>query len=630
MHLRLKTTNHHLTIKNRERETRIFNARLIVSISVVMLLTLLLLCRLFYLQIIQHRYYTTLSEQNEIDLVPIAPRRGLIYDRHGELLANNIPVFSLMATRSKISHLTQALKDIQQVTPLSENDLEQFNKHVKERRRFEQTPLKLKLSEEEVAKFSLDQFRFPGFSLNVQLIRQYPFSNSIAHVIGYVGRINEKELAQLDAANYSATHFIGKTGIERYYESALHGKVGYQKVEIDASGRIIRDLSTTYPIRGIDLYLTIDKTLQNTAEEALSPHRGAIVALNPKTGEVLALVSEPSYNPSLFIGGITVKDFQALLLDKSHPLYNRTIHGVYPPGSTIKPFIAIAGLDSGLITSQFQIFDPGWYQLPHTSHIFHDWKKTGHGWTNLSKAIIESVDTYFYDLAHKIGIQRIDAMLQQFGFNEKTGIDLPHELEGNIPSPEWKWRYRGKSWYPGDTVLTGIGQGYVLTTPLQLAVATSVLANHGVRYRPHLLYCARFANGKIYWPSLKQQAFIKLKNPHDWDTIIQAMSKVTTEGTGTLFGKSSYSIAAKTGTAQVIRHDEDHPNNYIPERFRNNSVFIAFAPIENPKIVIAVVVENSPDAPIVARKILDDYLLHHHGPNVAEPPTVTSRNTYAP
>lgn len=609
------------TIKNRIKEMRLFKHRLIVAIVIVGILSTLLIGRLIYLQICQHRYYTTLSVKNEIELVPIDPRRGLIFDRNGMLLAKNMPVFSLVVIPDKTQDLRQEIKELSNIIELSNNNLLQFNQQLKQRRRFEQIPLKLKLTDAEVALFAVNRYRFPGILVKAQLMRSYPLGYAFAHTLGYVGRINEQDLEQINPTNYAATNFIGKIGVEKYYELPLHGYVGYKKIETDASGQTVRTLSETKSLRGNDLYLTVDTGLQIAAETAMGNNRGAVVAIQPQTGQILALVSQPAYDPNLFVQGISQKDYQALRSDKDFPLYNRTIRGLYAPGSTIKPFIALIALDDGVTNATRRMYDPGWYQVPNTNHIFYDWKKLG--WVNLSTAIIQSCDTYFYNLAHKLGIKRLDDILNIFGFGQLTNIDIGEELAGNVPTPEWKMQSHGSAWYPGDTVQAGIGQGFIQVTPLQLAAGAATIANRGLWIQPHLLYAMKMPNDTYRYPPLITKQ-ITLKNSHTWDVIINAMQKVVTQGTGYHFGHSAYSVAAKTGTAQVIRmqRDANNKNKVIPVKLRDNSLFIAFAPIKHPEIAIAVVVENNDAASAIARKVLDYYLLKekNHKTIVPSPP----------
>jgi penicillin-binding protein 2 len=596
------------TVKNRSKETHLFKGRLIVAVAFVALLAVVLVGRLIYLQCFQYQHFVTLSKNNEIDLVPMAPRRGLIYDRNGVVLAQNVPVFSLMVVPSKVKDLKTSLDELKKIIDLDDKDIEQFDAQLKQHRRFEEIPLKLELTKPEVARFSVNRYRFLGMSVKAQLIRHYPWGNVLAHVVGHIGRINENELKHINQADYADTHFIGKLGIEKSYEHELHGTVGYRKVEKDATGRIVRTLDEIPPMRGDDLYLTIDSHLQIAATKALEHYRGAVVAVQPTTGDILALVSQPTYNPNLFINGISHQDYLKLQNDKSYPLYNRALRGLYAPGSTIKPFIALAGLDSGVITTQSRMFDPGWYKLPNVEHIYHDWRLHGHHWVDLTKAIVQSCDTYFYDLAYKLGIKRISAMLDQFGFGQLTDIEVQEELAGNLPTPAWKLKTHGKRWYVGDTIVVGIGQGYLQVTPLQLATATAILANRGIGFKSHLLYAFRHPGQDIVYSEPMAKSAVLLKSERYWNVVIDAMVKVITEGTGHRFGTADYAVAAKTGTAQVVNvRYSISDKSLIPERFRNNSVFIIFSPVKKPEIALAVLVENSDDAPIIARKVLDYY-----------------------
>ena len=603
--------NGSFTLKDRTREKYMFRNRLIIAIIMIIFLSFLLIYQFINLQIFQRQYYTTLSKKNQIDFSPIPPRRGLIFDRNGVLLADNIPAFSLMMTPNKKDEMQKTIAELSKIIKITPDDIENFNKQAKQHRRFEQIPLKLKLTEQDVASFSTNRYRFPDVSVQAALLRTYPLSNAMSSVLGYVGRINEYELQYVDTTNYAATNFIGKLGIEKYYEKELHGTVGYRQVETDASGQTVRILKNIPSVSGKNLYLTIDSRLQLAAQKALGQNHGAVIAIQPSTGQVLALVSNPSYDPNLFVNGISQKDFNRLQHDPAHPLYNRTLRGLYPPGSTIKPFIATEALNANITNTEFTLFDPGWYKLPNSSHVFHDWKPGGHGWVNISKAIIESCDTYFYDLAHKMGIDRIDDILGQFGFDKPTGIDMCEELAGNIPSPEWKMKNRGLPWYPADTILSGIGQTFMQVTPMQLATATATLANHGVRFRPQLLFATQADDEQIIYTHPITETPVVLKQDIYWETIINAMQNVITEGTGYSFGHPSYSVAAKTGTAQVVNSREnDNAADNIPIQLRNNSVFIAFAPIQNPKIAISVVIENSHDAIRISREIMDSYLLN--------------------
>lgn len=625
----------YLTLKNQQQEIRLFRHRLLVVVFFIAILCFLLILRLAYLQIIQGSFYDTQSRQNSINLVPIPPARGLIYDRNGLLLVENIPVFSLEVTPSKTTDLEQELQDIQKIIPLSDSDLQEFQREKREHRPFQDITLKLKLSEVEIAKFAVNRYRFPGFSVQGQLIRSYPFQDSFAAAIGYVGRINAKELSEIDPENYADTYFIGKTGIEKFYEDTLHGQIGYQRVETDAHGQVVRKLDTTPSTPGKNLYLTIDANLQQAAKIALNNQAGAIVAIDPNNGQVLAMVSQPNFDPNLFVQGISQADYQTLVQDPLRPLYNRTVRGLYPTGSTIKPFIGLEGLDSNTITPDYKIFDPGWYKIPGTTHIFHDWQESGHGWVNIQKAITVSCDTYFFNLAYNLGITPIDSIATMFGFGQKTGIDLPHELAGTIPSPDYKMRATGQRWYPGDTVNSVIGQGFWQATPLQLASAAATLAMHGVRYQPTLVYGISQGNNPtqmIVNPPHSLPPVI-LKDPNNWDIIINAMQQVIPFGTGYAFGRTPYTVAAKTGTAQVISVDlPEHGPANVSKFHLSNSMFIAFAPVDHPQIAIEVTVEHAPGAAAaVARKVIDYYLItEKHWQPTPPAPTASNKTVKSP
>ena len=603
------------TLKNRRHEKRIFTHRLIVVYIFIALLVGFLIGRLFYLQIFEHKKYTTLSQKNQLNIIPIPPTRGVIYDRNGVLLAENIPAYNLEIIPDHVKNLTQTIEKLQQLVPSIDNeDVKTFDKLKRQHRSFDSIPLHLSLTPEEVAVFSVNQYRFPGVSIKARLIRHYPLKELFSHVLGYVARISQTEWEKLDRVNYSATNFIGKIGIEKYYENILHGTVGYEQVETDASGRIVRTLHRKAPEPGQELYLTIDSRLQQTAEEALGENRGAVIAIIPDTGEIVAMVSKPGYNPNLFVRGIPQKVFNELARSPDQPLYNRAIRGQYPFASTIKPFFAIGALEQGIVSSTYKIYDPGWFKLPTSSHRYRDWRKGGHGWVDVTLAIIVSCDTYFYNLASLTGIIRMGSTLRKFGFGQLTGIDMGEELPGLVASPEWKRAVKGASWYPGDTIATGIGQGYMLTTPLQLASGVAAISQHGKRYTPHLLLKTRTPDGDIQLSSFAEKPSVELKHYEIWDKIIRAMEMVIKDprGTGGRFGRDArYSAAIKTGTAQVftVKQNEDIKKKQLPAHLRDHSLLIGFAPVDEPQIAVAVLVENSHEASFVARKVIDAYLL---------------------
>lgn len=595
-----------------ESQHQLFRINLLVAFIII--LSLILILRLAFLQISEFKKYQTLSLKNQMSIIPIAPPRGVILDRNGVLLAENIPVYVLEIIPEHVKNMEHTLTELQKLLPsITNEDIINFRKIQKQNRAFVPIPIKLKLTQEEVALFAINQYHFPGISIKGHLMRHYPLDEITAHVLGYVGRINIQELKTVDPINYRATNFIGKAGIEKYYEDILHGKVGYQMVETDVSGRTLRIVDKINPVSGVKLYLSLDTRLQKAAYEALKDKRGAVVAINPKNGEVLAMVSSPSFDPNIFVGGVSSKEYKKLSNTLQRPLFNRAVRGVYPPASTIKPFIGLAGLDKGFVTTKTTIYDPGKFKLPTASHIYRDWKKTGHGMINFKRAITVSCDTYFYHLGNKMGISTIEDMLVQFGLGHLSHIDLYEEAAGIVPSLRWKKQTKGVTWYPGDTLITAIGQGFMLATPLQMANATASLGQHGQRFRPHLL--TKIVNSdkneiKEYKPI--EEYPIRIKDKENWDIVAKAMHHVLTsnEGTGYRFGRNPpYPVAGKTGTAQVFSGRQYEKTKYenIPEALRDNSLFIAFTPVENPEIAIAVVVENDVAASVVARKVLDTY-----------------------
>lgn len=619
-----------IPIKNHQREIQLTAQRALILLIAICVLIFLLIIRLGFLQIYKHDVYTTLSTQNWLDLVPIEPSRGLIYDRNGVLLADNTPVFSLDVIPDKVTDLEKTITTVKKIIELTDNDIIQFRKQLKQHRRFDEIPLKLRLTEEEVATFAENQHLLPGVIVQARLIRRYPFGETFSHVLGYVGRINAEELSEIDQTNYSASHYIGKLGIEKYYEDELHGNVGYQEIESDASSRPVRILKEIKPVTGKNLYLTLDSGLQLVGEKALEGHRGAVVAIEPSTGQVLAMVSKPGYDPNLFVIGISQKDYQALQTSLDRPLFNRALRGLYPLASTIKPYLALEGLNSDVITPEDTIYDPGWFELRPDSHRFRDWLRTGHGSVDLNAALVNSCDVYFYTLSSKLGIRRMDNILNQFGFGNTTGIDLDDEVSGIVASPEWKRKTRGTRWYEGDTIISAIGQGYMQATPLQLASAVATLANRGQRFMPQLLLGEQLPN-QVYAP---QQPIpvdnVKIDDKEVWDTVINAMRDVvnTPHGTAYKLGRNSpYIIAGKTGTGQVIatkRRDNERDNqNLLPERLRDHHLFIAFAPIDKPKIAIAIISENSYITLDVAKAMFDYYLGNKQ--NVRQPETKTEQ-----
>ena len=467
-------------IISHQTETALHQLRLNILVTLVIICSLFLVLRLAYLQFSQYKRFATLSLQNQMSITPIAPTRGIIVDRNNVVLAENTPVYALEIVPEHVENMQTTLQQLKQLLPsITDDDIEHFHRTRKQTRRYLPVPFKLKLNEEEVAIFATHQYAFPGVSIHAHLMRSYPLGDIASHVLGYVGRINADELKRIDSTNYRATHFIGKTGIERFYEDKLHGRVGYQHVETDVSGRTVRVLSKQAPVSGAKLKLTLDARLQTRAHQALQGKEGAAAVIDVRDGSILALVSVPSYDPNLFVHGITQKDYAKLVNAPEKPLFNRSIRGLYPPASTIKPFIALAGLEKEVITEESKIYDPGWFRLPGVSHTYRDWKRGGHGTMRLKRAITVSCDTYFYHLGNKLGISAIEDMLIHFGFGQLTQVDLKEEIPGLVPNPQWKRQTRGVSWYTGDTLITAIGQGSMLATPLQLANAAPIFYSNG-------------------------------------------------------------------------------------------------------------------------------------------------------
>ncbi|CUS40203.1 Penicillin-binding protein 2 (PBP-2) [hydrothermal vent metagenome] len=576
--------------------------------------------RMSYLQIELHEKYKNLSENNRVQLRPLAPNRGLIYDRNGVLLAENIPSYSLTIVAERVRDLDQTLTFLNDLIEISERDREQFDKRLKFRRRpFEPVVLRYRLSEEEIAKVLVNRFYLPGVDVEAQLVRHYPNGNAFAHVLGYVGRINEKDQALLDTdpdvkRRYSATQYIGKTGVERRYEEDLHGEVGYQKVETNARGRILSVIEQQDPIPGKDLTLHLDARLQTLAEKEMTGRRGAVVAIEVATGGIVALYSNPTFDPNSFVTGISHKDYSDLRDDPDQPLFDRATRGQYPPASTLKPFIGLAALNAGTTNWNDSIRDQGWYKLDNDERLYRDWKRGGHGRVDLERAVVESCDTYFYDVAVRTGIDGITPFLAQFGFGRDMTLDVISALPGLLPDRDWKKAHRRGSWYAGDTVNLGIGQGFMLTTPLQLATATAVLANRGKWQIPRLIYAHNEVEDVIEHGDIPD---IQLRNPDNWNRMFNAMANVISGQHGTarrLLSNMQFPMAAKTGTAQVvgIKQDEEYDSEALRERLRDHALFIAFAPVDNPQIAIAVIVENGESAgktagPI-AQSIINEYL----------------------
>ena len=613
--------NNNQTLKDHFYETQIFSQRVLVASLIMFFLLILLLSRLVYLQITNQQHYATLSEKNRVSIRPIPPSRGLIFDRNGILLAQNLPSFTLEIIPEHVDDLDKTLEMLSQLISISKEDIILFHKNRLKKRRFDGVPLRFRLNEEEVAKISVQQNNLPGVTIKAQLSRHYPQGKLAAHAVGYVSRINEAELRKLNASNYSATTHIGKVGIERTYEDTLHGEVGFQHVETNAQGRVLRILDRTLPISGKNLYLNLDSKVQAIAEQSLEENNGALVAIDPRNGAVLAMVSMPAYDPNLFVHGISSKNYKALSTSAERPLFNRALRGQYPPGSTIKPFIGLAGLELKVLQSHDEIDCPGWYMLKNDERRYRDWKKEGHKHTDLNKAITESCDVFFYDLALNLGIDNMSSYLANFGLGQKTGIDLRGELSGLNPSREWKRRHRNLPWFPGETLITGIGQGFMLTTPLQLATATAAISTYGNRFKPRMVYAIQDEQkSPLIETDPKPIKSAPISEEKNWHTVLGAMKNVVHSLFGTARGikyNLKYTIGGKTGTAQVfgIAQDAEYKKEDIAKKLQDHALFIGFAPYENPRIAVALIVENgggggSVAAPIV-RKVMDQYLLNN-------------------
>ena len=613
-------------VTDHSHQARLFRRRALVAAVLCLLMILALLGRLAWLQVVEYSHFADLSENNRIRLMALPPNRGLIYDRNGVVLAENRPTFHLEITPEQVDDIDKLLEELGKIVELREQDIKQFKRDLRNNRPFESISLRSRLNDDEVARLAVNRHRFPGMDISARLSRYYPHKHLTAHVVGYVGRINEKELKTIDVGNYRGTSYIGKTGLEKYYEQALHGQTGQQNVEVNAEGRVLKVLDKTPPTPGQDLVLGLDIELQQVAEQQLGDLAGAIVAMDVKTGDVLVYLSKPSFDPNLFVHGISVKKYRELQHGVDKPLFNRALYGQYPPGSTYKPFTALAGLETRVMRANEDVLCTGYYQLPNDEdHKYRDWKKDGHGHTDVTDAIEQSCDVYFYELSYRLGIDRMHAFLARFGFGEKTGIDLYGERSGLLPSREWKKRVHGKIWYPGETLIAGIGQGYMLTTPLQLAMATTALANRGTLVSPRLVTELRSVDGETLEAMPVRRRDIKLKQSYNWDIINRAMRKVVHGPLGTARAtgwKIKFKMAGKTGTAQVfsIGQDEEYDAETVKRKLRDHALFIGFAPYKNPRIAVAVIGENgehgSAAAPIAAaimQRYFDKYPLPGSG-----------------
>ena len=614
--------------------------RALFAFIVIILLLLILLVNLADLQIANFSYYSTKSNNNRIEIIPIPPSRGMIYDRNGTPLAINNITYQLNIIPDKVKNLKEQFEQLKAIVDLTDEDIENFQKERRNYKAHRPVPLKDNLTQQQIAHFVVDQHRFPYVSIVGIQHRYYPYEASLTHIIGYISKINSQDKQRLEeenkSSNYVATFNIGKMGIEKYYEDVLHGIPGYEKVEVNSRGRIVNQINQHPPQAGEDIYLSINLKLQLYIEQLLAGRKAAVVAIDPNNGEILALVSSPTYDSNPFVGGISSDKYKALLNDPNKPLYNRALLGSYPPASTVKPYIAIAALSEGVVTPKSVVNDPGWWQLPGTERRYRDWLKWGHGKVDVLKAIEESVDTYFYQVAYDMGIDRLKAWMTKFGFGERTGIDISTNEESRavMPSREWKIQRHKKSWLQGDTIPVGIGQGYWTATPIQMAKALTILINNGKTYTPHFLLYKKsdILNSNEQQPIINPEKYLENNslsdvNPNYWALAKEGMYRVMFGSRGTarkIYADAKYQAAGKSGTAQVygLKVDEVYNAHKIPEHLRDHALFVAYAPYDKPKIALAIVLENggggSSNGGAVARKILDFYLLGNNSTQLDE------------
>lgn len=620
-----------IPIRDHTAEANLFARRSFIAILIVLAMLLLIVSNLYSLQITNYESYQTRSNGNRIKVLPVAPNRGLVYDRNGILLAENRPVFSLELIPEQIDDLDTTLAEISDLLGFAQDRVEDFKDDLKRQRRFKPVTLKRNLNADEVALFSAHQHRFPGAFIDARLSRHYPYADALTHMLGYVARINKKDLQKLSEAGleeqYAATHDIGKLGVEKFHEAKLHGEVGYQEVEVNNQGRIIRTLSFEPPTPGTDLVLNIDVKLQLEARKALQDRRGAIVILDPSDGGVMALYSNPSYDPNLFVNGISSKNYRQLINSKDLPLINRTTQGQYPPASTIKPHLALLGLEEGIVNEKSRVFDNGSYRLKNVSHVWRDWWRAGHGWVDARKAIEVSCDIYFYDLAYRLGIDRISTGMQEFGFGDYTGIDIYEEYPATMPSRGWKRAQINEPWYIGDTIPVGIGQGFWTTTPLQLAQSVSALINKGTRYVPQLLR-GELVNGVTRFEEAKELRPIAMRDEANWDLVLSSMHGVNHNqehgSARSAFRNAKYISGGKTGTAQLvsIAQGEEYDEEKVAERHRDNAMYVGYAPYDKPEMIVVVVLENAggggKNAAPIARQMMDYYFRDRTFPELVQ------------
>lgn len=617
-----------MNFRNFEAEEKLFVRRAIVAFALVVICFTILGVNLYHLQVDEHSYYATRSNENDIKMIPIAPTRGLIYDRNGIPLVRNVTWYDILLTPYKIDDMKATIAALTPIIDLTPEEIDTFWKNLKQNSRYKPVVLKEELTDEQVARFSVNQFRFTGVSIDTYQDRQYPYGADLAHVVGYVSKINDNDYKRLNeegvGENYAADHNIGKQGIEGYYESVLHGKTGYQEVEVDNHGRIVRVLKEVPPVAGKNIYLTLDLHLQQYVESQLVGQRAAVLIEDPHDGSVLAMVSSPSYDPNPFVKGISYQAYKTLLQDKNLPLINRVTQGLYPPASTVKPYMAMSALLTGVITPQTTFFGAPTWTLPGTDRKYRDWKKSGHGMLDVTRAIEESADTFFYQVAFMMGIDRIHHMLSQFGYGKPTGIDLNEEYAGLLPSREWKMKVHKKVWYQGDTVSVGIGQGYWIATPIQMVKALVALLNNGRVINPHLLEKVQLGSTQQpYEPKDPQPQIGDPKSPY-WSLVRHAMFGMANAPNGTgykYFHTAPYGIAAKSGTSQVfsLKQNQTYNAKMIPIRLRDHIFYTAFAPFNDPKVAVALILENGGNEGITAAPVMRNILDHIFLPPSAAP-----------
>ena len=617
---RFFNTPTHEPFRDKKAERNLFARRTLVAFFGILLLTGVLFTNIYQLQIVNFDTYQTRSNGNRIKLLPLSPTRGLIYDRYGKLLAENLTFFGLYIVPEKTENLDHTLDELRYIVGLTDNDIENFKKERRRGTRYAPILLKPNLTEEQIARFAVSGYQYPSLDVRPYFKRYYLYGEIMTHILGYVGKINDKDVERLKKdekfANYSGSNDMGKLGIERYYEDELHGTTGFEEVEINNRGKVIRKLCEQPSVAGKSIYLTIDLELQRYITDLLAGQKGAIVVLDPKDSGVLAMVSTPSYDNNLFVDGISSEDYKRLLNDPARPLYSRATQGVYPPASTVKPLIAVAAQTENVITQNTTIFDPGYWVLPNTTKRFRDWKKSGHGYTDLNKAITESSDTYFYQVAHSMGIARLSDWMKRFGFGMPTGIEIQEETAANMPTREWKQKRYKRPWVQGDTISVGIGQGYWTATPLQVAKATAILVNNGKVNTPHLMKAIEGAELSPYKDPLIYPDISEPKQNY-WDAAKRGMYNVVNSASGTgrkAFAGANYRVAGKSGTAQVFSLKENEKYNAagLKKELHDHAWFTAYAPYENPRLVVTVILENagggSSNAAPLARKVMDYYL----------------------